>query len=238
MAGQTNSMVTRVRPVFGWLRDNAGENWPEQLVKLANVTGLKRCGRFVRMELERERKVPPTRERLIWMLENVERLAPRDGKRWEELRGRVANRDQVLRAHANGSSLPRKYVLEGPTHSDCLIECADAFIWIEGKRNDWLSTSIDWDLSRDQLARNLEAVWSVAQKKEKDYCLIISYEHELKHHETALINGYRDQTWSAGWPHVPAGQRAEFSKRIGTITWAEIAKHWSIPADNELADLL
>jgi hypothetical protein len=75
-------------------------------------------------------------------------------------------------------------------------------------------------------------------KKEKDYCLIISYEHELKHHETALIDGYRDQTWSAGWPHVPAGQRAEFSKRIGTITWAEIAKHWSIPADNELADLL
>jgi hypothetical protein len=89
------------------------------------------------------------------MLENVERLAPRDGKRWEELRGRVANRDQVLRAHANGSSLPRKYVLEGPTHSDCLIECADAFIWIEGKRNDWLSTSIDWDLS----GINWPAIW-------------------------------------------------------------------------------
>jgi hypothetical protein len=58
MAGQTNSMVTRVRPVFGWLRDNAGENWPEQLVKLANVTGLKRCGRFVRMELNGNGRSP------------------------------------------------------------------------------------------------------------------------------------------------------------------------------------
>jgi hypothetical protein len=230
MAGQTNSMLTRVRPVFGWLRDNGDETWPEQLVRIAKVTGLKQCGRFLRMELEPEQEVPPTRGRLLWMLQNVERLAPVGGRRWEELRARVVNRDQVLRAYTDGSSLPREYVLEGPTHSDCLIECEDAFIWIEGKRNDWLSPSTTWDVSRDQLARNLEAVWSVAQKSGKDYCLIICHEQPLKHHETALIAGYRSQTWSAGWPHIPEGQRAEFSKRIGTITWVEIARRWSISA--------
>jgi hypothetical protein len=95
MAGQTNSMLTRVRPVFGWLRENGGEFWPEQLVRMAGITDLKQFGRLLRMKLEAEQEVPPTRERLFWMLQNVERLAPVDGRRWEKLRATVINRDQV-----------------------------------------------------------------------------------------------------------------------------------------------
>jgi hypothetical protein len=106
MVGLTNSMLTRVRPVFGWLRDNGGGAWPEQIVKLANVTGLTTCGRFLGMELDPERKVPPTRDRLLWMVTNVERLAPVDGRRWEDLKARTANRDQVLAAHAAGRLSP------------------------------------------------------------------------------------------------------------------------------------
>src|SRR4051812_23207562 len=120
MAGLTSSMTTRVRPVFDWLRDNCEETWPEKIVKLANITGLKSCGRIIEMHLDPEREVPPTRDRLIWMLRNVERLAPIDGRRWEALRARTANRDQVLAAHDGGTPLPRDFVLEGPTHCDCL----------------------------------------------------------------------------------------------------------------------
>jgi hypothetical protein len=238
MVGITNSMITRVRPVFGWLRDNGEGAWPEQVVKLANITGLTNCGRFVGMDLDPEREVPPTRERLIWMLRNVERLAPVDGRRWEDLKARTANRDQVLAAHDGGTPLPREFVLEGPTHCDCLIECEHAFIWIEGKRNDWLSPSTTWDVSRDQLARNLEAAWTTARHSGKDCCLIICHEHPLKHHEAALIRGYRDQTWSAGWPHLSQEVRRQFASRIGSLTWMEIANAWPrLRGLSELADL-
>jgi hypothetical protein len=44
-----------------------------------------------------------------------------------------------------------------------------AFVWIEGKRNDWLSPSIRWDVTRDRLARNLDAVWQLAEQARKDF---------------------------------------------------------------------
>lgn len=55
-----------------------------------------------------------------------------------------------------------------------------------GKRYDWLSPSTDWDISRDQIARNLEACWSLGEKAGKDYLLLICHERELKHHEACL----------------------------------------------------
>jgi hypothetical protein len=44
-------------------------------------------------------------------------------------------------------------------------------------------------LTRDQLARNLEAVWMLAEAAGKDWWLIITHEHCLKHHEEQLVNG-------------------------------------------------
>lgn len=134
-------------------------------------------------------------------------------------------REAALAILDTGSThgVPRRLVLEGKTHADCLIECEDAFIWIEGKRFDWLSPSTTWDVARDQLARNLEAVWSVARASGKNYCLLICHEHPLKHHEECLIDGYRKGTWAGGWPHIAEEQRREFGTRIGTITWSMIA---------------
>ena len=74
------------------------------------------------------------------------------------------------------------------------MECEHAFIWIEGKRFDWLSPSTTWDVSRDQLARNIEAVWTLASKAGKDYRLLICHEFDFKHHEMALLDGYRNGT--------------------------------------------
>ena len=242
MVRQLNSMMTRVRPVFEWLEADGGPSWPEQLVKMAQGTSdLPKCGSLVKVYLNPERKVPASRERLSWMLRNAEKLVPIDGKRWTKLLERVADRKKVEHALAcldAGQTISRKLILEGNTHADCLIECEEALIWIEGKRCDWLAPSIKWDVSRDQLARDVEAAWLLAQKsgkKKKDYRVILCHEGSLKHHEIALLEGYRQGTWSAGWPHIREDQRSEFSTRIGTLTWSRIAEEW--PALRKLREL-
>ena len=126
----------------------------------------------------------------------------------------------------DAKGLPKELKLEGCTHADCLIENTRVFVWVEGKRNDWLCPSIKWDVTRDQLARNLEAVWLLATKAKKDFWLLICHEYDLKHHEQELIDGYRAGTWKAGFPHLPADTRVVFQQKIGTLTWQTIFRRW------------
>lgn len=165
------------------------------------------------------------------MIRNAHRLSPIDGRRWEEYRRRVIDnplRDETLKRLDAGRTdkIPAKLKLEGCTHADCLIECDCAVVWIEGKRNDWLSPSIDWDVTRDQLARNLEAVWRLSEQSGKDFWLLICHEYDLKHHEQELIDGYRSGTWKAGIPHLPLAIRTKFRQKIGTLLWQDIFRHW------------
>ncbi len=164
------------------------------------------------------------------MLRNVDSLKPPRDADAEELRRRAANRERVQNAIAGltsrGANELGNLKLEGATHADCLIECENAFLWIEGKRTDWISPGITYDRSRDQLARNLEAVWSLAHHAGKDYRLLLCHEHPLEGHDDVLVEGYRAATWTAGLPHIPIDVRYEFSRRIGTLKWAEIANEW------------
>lgn len=230
MAGAWNSRKTRVLPVFGWLKENGGEYWPARLVALADgVEKLTDPGEIVAVHLKQERTVPATGKRLIWMLENASSLAPRDGKEWRELVRRTEDPEAVRRGIEflkAGKSPGKRLILEGRTSADCLIECERALIWIEGKRFDWIDPATKWDVSRDQLARNVEAASFLAFEAEKEYRVLICHEYPLKHHEVVLLEGYRASTWSAGWPHVPVGERQEFAKRIGTLTWSEVTREW------------
>jgi hypothetical protein len=231
-APTTNSRESRVIPTFAWLEAHGGDGWPQRLVELAEGLDVTlSCGPLLRLECIKEREVEPSNERLAWMLQNAERLAPADGRRWRELGARVGNQVAVHGAIAalrdgRRSAAPASLCLEGSTHADCLIECERAFVWIEGKRFDWLSPSTTWDVTRDQLARNVEAAWSLANEVDKDFCVIICYESSLKHHEGLLIDGYRQQTWAGGWPHLAPNIRSHFAKRIGTLRWGQIADEW------------
>ena len=240
MVGVWNSRKTRVLPVFGWLKENGEEYWPARLVALADgVEKLTDAGEIVAVHLKRERRVRATSERLIWMLENGRRLAPCDGKKWRELIRRTEDLDAVrngIEKLKAGKNPARKLILEGPTSADCLIECERALIWIEGKRFDWIAPATTWDVSRDQLARNVEAAWSLAKNAGKEYRLLICHEFPLKHHEVALLEGYRTGTLSAGMPHISPQDRQQFRERIGTLTWNEIALAWpQMPALNDTA---
>jgi hypothetical protein len=176
------------------------------------------------------------------MLANAEELVPPDEDRWPEFNERVLRNPEraaaIASLEAGNTGFTPSLVLEGPSHADCLVECERTLIWIEGKRTDWLSPSTTWDATRDQLARNLEAAWLLADKEGKDYCFVLCYESELKHHERVLIDGYRAQALVGGWPHLDDRQRAHFAGRIGTVRWAEVGDHWSgLQELPELADL-
>ncbi len=166
----TNSKVTRVQPVFRWLEKHGGIRWGEQLVRLASgLAHRPACGAVRGVQLSPEAEVGPTPQRLAWMIRNAHRLVPQNGQQWRQLGRRVRNREAIERALSRLDcgevrGVPKALILEGKTHADCLIECEGAFIWIEGKRLDWLSPCTTWDVNRDQLARNVEAVWTVARR--------------------------------------------------------------------------
>jgi hypothetical protein len=188
---------TRVSPVFEWLRENGGPRWTMELLRLAEGIEISdSVGEIIRLWVGEERKVAPSPQRLAWLIRNAARLAPLDGREWRQYQRRVIEnpgRDETLRKLDSGvvDGIPRELILEGPTHADCLIECEKALVWIEGKRNDWLSPSTKWDITRDQLARNLEALWLLASESQKNFWLLICHEHDLKHHEQELVTGYR-----------------------------------------------
>jgi hypothetical protein len=229
---------TRVTPVFTWLGKCGGPDWVTELLRLADGIQINdSVGKVIKLSVERllegsgELEVEPSPARLAWMIRNALRLAPTDGLLWREYRRRVIDnpgRDEALRMLDAGDSkgLSKNLKLEGPTHADCLIECERAFVWVEGKRNDWLSPSIKWDVTRDQLARNLDAVWQLAGQARKDFWLLICHEHDLKHHEQELVYGYRAGTWKAGLPHLSEEARVLFRQKIGTVRWQAIFRHW------------
>jgi hypothetical protein len=242
-----NSKRTRIEPVFTTLARIADRSWAQRLLDLSHgIQAHIETGAVSAVSCENEPKVAPSRDRLAWMLRNWRRLAPSDGSKYRELVERMSDQPALQAAlrqlEAGDVSLPPKMILEGPTYADRLIECERAVVWVEGKRDDWMQPGTTWDVGRDQLARDLEAAWIFARRTgREDYCLIIAYEEELRHHEVALINAYRNGTWSAGWPHLDEHQRQEFATRIGTIRWCQIAEEWpeirELPALMDLASL-
>jgi hypothetical protein len=246
-ASATNSRKTRVLPIFEWLEKTGNGDWPNRLVNLADGLSAKiRPGRIVGLHFRKELQVPPSTRRLAWMIRNPSLLAAADGKQWREYERRVLrnpHRGEFLKNLDRGqvAGLPReaqKMILEGRTCGDCIVETEGAIIWIEGKRNDWLSPGTKWDITRDQLARNLEAASILAAPGRKEFCLIICHEFGLKHHKQLLVNGYRNRTWVGGWPHLDQATRDIFSQRIGTIRWNAFVEEWpGLRAVRELQDL-
>ena len=120
-----------------------------------------------------------------------------------------------------------------------VIEGGDAIVWIEGKRHDWLAPHTTWDSARDQLARNLEAAWLYASARDKDFCLLICLEDELRYHEQLLVDGYRSAklVWRVAAPRSRPSEECS-RQRIGLVRWVDVANHWpELRALPELSDL-
>jgi hypothetical protein len=228
----TNSKRTRIEPIFRWLTEHGDPDWADKLLRAAEgFVDLQTPGKVRECHCDKEITVSPSPQRLAWMIRNADRLAPVDGRLWQNCTKRIrecADVDKVLTTLDAGKTtdVPATLKFETATHADCLIRCETAIIWVEGKRNDWLSPSTKWDVARDQLARNVEAASILARQEDKDYWVLICYESILKHHEERLLQGYRSGSWVGGWPHVSDAQRKDFARKIGTIRWATIAGLW------------
>jgi hypothetical protein len=222
-----------VLPVFAWLRDNGGDDWPDELLALCEGLAVEESsGRPLVVHLEMEHAEPASPRRLAWLLRNRELIKPRRSRaHWDDRRARVdahSDLDVTLEKLDRGDAgnVARELVLEGKSHADCLIVSERRVIWVEGKRTDWLAEGTDWDERRDQLARNLEAAAAVAARHDVDYCVVLCHETELSAAESALVAGYRDGTLVAGVPHISDADRVAFRRRIGTVRWSQLAARW------------
>lgn len=226
---------TRVAPIFGRLQESGGPEWGDRLLNASEgIRVEKRIGRVSRCVWNPEVAVPASAMRLLWMIKNAQLLIPSNARQWDVYRTRVGNHprldETVLRlAEGNRDGVPTDLILEGSTRCDCLIEGEHAIIWVEGKRFDWLSPGIRWDITRDQLARNLDAAMRLAAQLGKNFYFLLCHEGTLRHHETCLIEGYRNCTWSAGLPHLTADERRTVGDRIGTITWSRLCRELEVP---------
>lgn len=224
MPGDMNSRITRVFPVFNWLWEHGGPDWPRELLKLAGDDELDPGDGPPVVYLDPERRVPPSRERLAWMLEHHGELTAAGKKNAETLAQRTADQDAIDTALANADTeLGKELTLEGYTSADCLIECDNVVIWIEGKRTNKLAKNTSYDGKRDQVARNLEAAHQVANGK--DFRVIVCFEEALEQYEQALIDGYRDGTLTDGLPRLDDVASARRLERVAgsradpTQTW-------------------
>src|SRR5579883_2623823 len=113
-----NSKRTRIEPVFGWLKQNGEPDWPTTLLKMADGISIHRpLGALSGVQCEEERTISPTPARLAWMIRNAHRLAPCDGRRYQEYARRVSDpqKDAVLRRLDAGDAtgIPAQLRFEG-----------------------------------------------------------------------------------------------------------------------------
>ena len=117
-------------------------------------------------------------------------------------------------------SARRWWVFEGPTSIDCFIETQDFVIAIEGKRTEGgPSPSTSWFKQRDQIARNLEVVQSLACGRRYGALLVVENESELSTADHGSLAKYI----APSLPHYDTNE-SDFlaSHFLGSITWRQL----------------
>jgi len=104
------------------------------------------------------------------------------------------------------------WAFEGQTAVDCYLATDRMRIYIEGKRRDVLSPSIDWYPRRNQLMRNLEC--ASAHAAGMPFVCIIIAEQKLPAISDAVVED--------SLPHLSETQRHVLIRHfLGTITWRD-----------------
>jgi hypothetical protein len=211
-----------------------------QAVKLA--AALTQAEASSRVALKFERRLPPPTEFLRWQIQNQDQLtwpkrdswSPETRSKREKLFGRrdlsgisierhaevraldyssmTSEALSALATHGASGSSKKWWAFEGFTSVDCLISTGRFRLYIEGKRTEGLSRSINWYPKRNQFLRNLESARADAEGVPFG-CLVIS------EHPIAAIS---DTVIRESLPHLdPAGRSALLQNYLGNITWRE-----------------
>jgi len=241
--GIRNSSLTRVKPLFDFINSDI-----EKLNRFLGLFDYKhRIEHNSSIEIgygHYEKKLPPSKLLLIWMLQNIKDLNkvdnygvdPIKSKKTYDRRKRLFAGDTILIDEAikiieTSPKLPEKdwYIFEGYTLPDIYIETTDSIFVGEAKRTEKdITTNTTWFRHRDQLIRHIDSLLDQPKKiysfyiLEKEEYLNGIYEKRMKLYSTKdYFNknlNHRDNSKI---------ERA-FNSFIGFVFWEDIADCFNI----------
>lgn len=241
--GRRNSSLTRVKPLFDFINSDIDKlNSFLELFENNN----KRIKQNSIIEIrygENEKKIPPSKSILIWMLQNLNTLnkvvnygttninSETYKKRSELFSGNIKLKEEAINTIKTINKLPEKswFIFEGYTSPDIFIETSNSIFIGEAKRteND-ITTKTMWLNQRDQLIRHVDS--SLDQPKpiisfyilEKDVYLKGTYKKSMELY-------FNRDYFKENLKHRDniTIERA-FNSFIGFIFWEDIANYFDI----------
>jgi len=171
--GIRNSSLTRVKPLFDFIDSDVD--------KLNQLFGLfkRKIPKIEENSIieirygDNEKKIPPSRSLLIWMLQNLKELNNVknfgvDNKNTETYQKRKSLfsgdkkiLNDAIKIIKTKVKLPNRawYIFEGKTHPDIFIETIDSIFIGEAKRTEKdITTTTKWLNKRDQLIRHVDSM--------------------------------------------------------------------------------
>ncbi len=129
-------------------------------------------------------------------------------------------------------------VLEGTTKVDCAIFAANATIFIEGKRTEpSLTQSVAWDLQRNQVFRNLDAL-RMARAPQSDFFVLTIVEQGTSAAREAEQLDSGHYVARPSWPHLTdkESQRLYEEHYLGFTTWQIVSERFGILLKDTVED--
>lgn len=217
--------------VFRTLLRLSPESW---LPGLLSCCAARPSGAVAPLKMEFWRQVPPPASRLLWLLDNLDKLGFHDPRRLKQAQQRL---ERVHQSKEHWQTLviagpPERGdgILEGSTELEVVFDTPGGVVVVEAKYLSDIARRTTWDPQRDQIARCLDATLELAGPHRQPYFLLVTddYVHEGPYvvpmiYET-LIPCYRDDSAfrAAQLPHRSDEELARLEGRIGWTTWADL----------------
>lgn len=241
--GNKNSSLTRVKPLFDVIKDDAIKlndflKLFNKNIPLINQNSIKeiKYGKD-------EKKIPPPKLLLIWMLYNLDKLNSESLNKEEKITETIAKRrklfagdkeilNEALSLIDKNYPLPKPdwYIFEGYTQPDIYIETIDSIFIGEAKRTESdITTKTKWLNQRDQLIRHIDSLldqpkniysFYILEKEEYEkgkYKESMKLYDNIKYFELNLEN-YRDSN----------SIKRAYNSYKGYIFWEDIAKSFNL----------
>lgn len=241
--GIRNSSLTRVKPLF----DSIGSDFEKLnafLELFSTVTPRIEENSMIEIKYGNdEKKLPPSRSLIIWMLQNLDQLnkvanygvtnvnSETYKKRQRLFSGDSELQDEAIKTIQTASKLPEKgwHIFEGHTCPDIFFATKDSVFIGEAKRTERnITTKTRWLDQRDQLIRHVDS------KLDHDKTIYSFYILDRSHYAKGLYAESMKLYDSLDYFKLNLKHRditlIERAKKsfIGFIFWEDISNHFNI----------
>lgn len=240
--GIRNSSLTRVKPLFDFIDSDIDKL--NRLFELFDKNQRIEQNSLIEIRYgDNEKKIPPSKSILIWMLQNLNVLNKVDNfgvssvdsetyKRRKLLfSGDTKTINEAINIIQTKPKLPERdwYIFEGNTSPDIFIETTDSIFVGEAKRTEKdITTKTKWLCNRDQLIRHIDSLLDQPKKIYSFY--ILEKEEYLKGSYKKSMESYSNKDYfNQNLKHRDFSiiERA-FNSFIGFVFWDDIADCFNI----------